>query len=243
MKPVTVLYVEDEESDAIFMDKAFEQAAPGVQLRTVADGQQAVDYLAGRKGYSERAENPLPSLVLLDLKLPVLSGFEVLRWIRQEPQFKSLPVVVFSSSPDVLDKKESDELGANGYMQKPSSAKQFCEVVEQLKQRWLLEGGATGSGAGVERVSIRMRKLVQNRSTKELLTEDGSWTRDWRRAREFARSEEARAAVLKYGFTDVELYYLFGEEVSKYDFTISLLYQPERSAVWAPDGGISGSAG
>src|SRR5690242_7375076 len=96
--PVTVLYVEDEENDVFFMQRAFQQVLPEVLLKTVGDGQQAIDYLAGRKPYNNRAEHPLPALVLLDLHLTAVPGFEVLKWLRGQAQFTHLPVVVFSSS-------------------------------------------------------------------------------------------------------------------------------------------------
>jgi DNA-binding response OmpR family regulator len=222
--PVTVLYVEDEESDAIFMQEAFKLAAPEVRLTIAADGQQALDYLAGRDGYSQRAEHPVPVLVLLDLKLPVLPGFEVLRWMREQPQYKSLPVVVFSSSSREQDKLRSDELGADWYLEKPASAKEFRGLVEEVKRRWLSPnaGAAAGKGNTAE-PGIRMRKLVQNKATKAFLTESGEWTKDLRSAKVFPTTEEARSAVLDHKLKNVELYYLFSEEVSRYDFTISLM--------------------
>jgi CheY-like chemotaxis protein len=218
----TVLYVEDEESDVFFMREAFKHVAPGVQLMAVTDGREALDYLAGRSGFSNRMEYPFPALVLLDLNLPALKGFEVLKWMRQQPQLKNLPVVVFSSSSHSEDKQESDELGANGYMQKPHSGSGFRDIVEKVKQRWLSGGRAAEAGANAGAPTMRMRKLVQNKATKAFLTPDGGWTGDWRLAQVFPTSEAAREAVLEYKVSGVELYYLFGEETSNYDFSISL---------------------
>jgi CheY-like chemotaxis protein len=137
MPQATVLYVEDEEFDAMFMLKAFERVGLKGSLKVVVDGQQAIDYMAGNGAYADRREHPLPAVILLDLKLPVVSGFEVLEWLRRQPGLKNLPVVVFSSSDQPEDQAMASELGANDFVQKPSSALEFPRVVERLKQRWL----------------------------------------------------------------------------------------------------------
>ncbi|MGA2657610.1 MAG: response regulator [Verrucomicrobiota bacterium] len=137
MPQATVLYVEDEEFDVMFMHKAFERMGLKGSLKVVADGQQAIDYMAGNGAYADRREHPLPAVVLLDLKLPVVSGFEVLEWLRQQPELKNLPVVVFSSSDQPEDQAMASQLGANDFVQKPSSALEFPKVVERLRQRWM----------------------------------------------------------------------------------------------------------
>jgi CheY-like chemotaxis protein len=137
MPLATVLYVEDEEFDAMFMHKAFERVGLKGSLQVVADGQQAMDYLAGSGAYADRREHPLPAVILLDLKLPVVSGFEVLAWLRRQPGLKNLPVVVFSSSDQPEDQAMASELGANDFVQKPSSALEFPKVVERLRKRWM----------------------------------------------------------------------------------------------------------
>ena len=87
----TVLLVEDSEDDVFFMRLAWEKAGVSNPLQVVQDGQQALDYLAGAGKFVDRQEYPLPCLVLLDWKLPYLMGVEVLKWIRQQPPFKTLP--------------------------------------------------------------------------------------------------------------------------------------------------------
>jgi CheY-like chemotaxis protein len=134
---VTVLYVEDEESDVLFMRHAFGRAGFEHALRSVGDGREAIAYLAGKNGYADRAQHPLPSLIFLDLNLPILSGFEVLRWVRARPQFAQLTVVVFSSSSRQEDKAKAGELGANDYIEKPRSGLAFVDVVQRVKERWL----------------------------------------------------------------------------------------------------------
>jgi CheY-like chemotaxis protein len=142
MPTAAVLYVEDEKYDALFMSKAFDGAGLGASLQVVTDGRQAINYLAGKAGYEDRAKYPLPAVVLLDLKLPLVSGFEVLRWIREQPEFKALPVVIFSSSARDEDRIKARELGANAYMEKPGSLMELPAVVEYLQKRWLGVGDA-----------------------------------------------------------------------------------------------------
>jgi CheY-like chemotaxis protein len=133
----TVLYVEDEEFDVLFMRKAFKRAGLETNLKVVMDGREAIDYLEGNGDYCNRQEHPLPSLLLLDLMLPGLSGFDVLKWVRERPGLQSLPVVVFSSSCCAKDKARAEQLGANEFVQKPSSAFDFPSVAQQLRERWL----------------------------------------------------------------------------------------------------------
>jgi CheY-like chemotaxis protein len=133
----TVLYVEDEENDATFMKMAFAGQRMKSALRVVCDGRAAIEYLSGAGNYADRKEYPLPSVVLLDLNLPQVSGFEVLKWMRNHPDFVRTPVVVFSSSTRVDDRAKAMALGANEFVGKPSSATKFGEVVESLRDRWM----------------------------------------------------------------------------------------------------------
>ncbi len=134
-----MLYVEDEEGDALFMRRAFAQAGLDSALRVVEDGREAIRYLSGAEGFSDRAENPVPALVLLDLNLPVVSGFEVLGWMRQQSEYAATPVVIFSSSTKDEDRVRARDLGANEFVEKPNSGMRFGEVVLQLRERWLRE--------------------------------------------------------------------------------------------------------
>ena len=132
----TVLYVEDEENDVFFMQEAFRKEGLGHALRTVGNGREAINYLAGNAAYADRGRHPLPSVVLLDLNLPLISGFDVLRWLRERPEFRNMPVVIFSSSSRDEDKAKARELGAQEYVEKPKSAFLFREVVGLLR-KWL----------------------------------------------------------------------------------------------------------
>jgi CheY-like chemotaxis protein len=133
----TVLYVEDEESDALFMRRAFSNMGLASAFRLVSDGRAAIEYLSGTGKYADRNEYPLPAVVLLDLNLPQVPGFDVLKWMRNHPDFLTTPVVVFSSSARQEDKVKATELGANEFVAKPSSGMRFGDVVERLRQKWL----------------------------------------------------------------------------------------------------------
>jgi CheY-like chemotaxis protein len=131
------LYVEDEETDFLFMQMAFEEAGMESALRRVGTGREAINYLAGDGHHADRGQYPLPAVILLDLNLPVLSGFAVLEWLRRKPDFRTLPVVVFTSSSREQDKQRALELGANDYVEKPKSGLQFGTVVQRVRDRWL----------------------------------------------------------------------------------------------------------
>lgn len=133
----TVLYVEDEESDAMFMQRAFDGKGLAGKLQVVGDGRAAIEYLSGAGKYGDRGKYPLPTLVLLDLNLPQVGGFEVLRWVRNNPDYARLPVVIFSSSTREDDRLTAKELGADEFVAKPSSGMEFGRVVEGLQGKWL----------------------------------------------------------------------------------------------------------
>lgn len=132
-----IFQVEDEESDVFLMQRVFQKAGITNPIRVATDGQMAIDYLSGKGDFADRDKNPLPSLVLLDLKLPRRSGLEVLEWIRKQPELKSLVVVIFSSSVQPADLKRAYELGANSYIQKPAELDRSLEIAQLLKGWWL----------------------------------------------------------------------------------------------------------
>jgi CheY-like chemotaxis protein len=133
----TVLLVEDDPNDVYFMERAMQQAGLSEQLRTVEDGQAAVNYLSGQGEWSDRARYPLPSLVLLDLKLPHLGGLEVLAWIRQQREFAGMMVIVLTSSQLPEDIEAAYRLGANSYLAKPTNGTELPRIVGRIKEYWL----------------------------------------------------------------------------------------------------------
>jgi CheY-like chemotaxis protein len=132
-----ILYVEDSADDVLFMRTALRKADVANRLCTASDGQEAVDYLSGTGKFSDRNEFPLPGLLLLDLKMPRLTGMEVLAWIRQQPAFKLLPVIVVTSSAQQTDVVRAYELGANGFLVKPVGPAELTEMCRSIKQFWL----------------------------------------------------------------------------------------------------------
>ena len=132
-----VLYVEDEESDRFLVQRAFVKEGLGPSLRMVNDGQAAIDYLSGVGVYADREEYPPPGVVLLDLNLPEVHGFEVLKWIRSQSSHRDLPVVVFTSSARDEDRDQARVLGATEFMQKPGLPPLFQEVARKLYEGWL----------------------------------------------------------------------------------------------------------
>lgn len=134
----TILLVEDDPNDVVLVQRAFRRARIANPLQVAQDGEAAIDYLAGRPPYADRSRHPLPMLVLLDLKLPRRSGFEVLAWIRQQPVINRIPVVILTSSAESPDVNRAYEMGANSYLVKPVVFEGLVDLVQRLKLYWLI---------------------------------------------------------------------------------------------------------
>ncbi len=132
MSSKVILVAEDDPDDAFIFRMMFKRATLPHALHVVEDGQQVIDWLSGRHQFSDRTKYPLPDLVLLDLKMPVKTGFEALQWIRQESAFHELPVMILSSSDDPKDVKRADELGATSYFVK---SPHLQDVMQDLRLR------------------------------------------------------------------------------------------------------------
>ncbi len=132
-----LLQVEDDEDDVFLIKHACKKLALGYSWHVVRDGSEALAYLSGEGRYANRQLFPFPKLILLDLNLPKLSGFELLKWIRADVQFNKLRVIAFSSSIRESDIVRAYEAGANGYFIKPSSADGFLQVMRSVRDFWL----------------------------------------------------------------------------------------------------------
>ena len=132
-----ILLVEDNEDDVFLMQRALKGAKISNPLHVVEDGREAVNYLSAEGKYADRAAYPIPSIVFLDLKLPMLRGHEVLAWIRSQPQLENVVVVVLTSSNEPSDLKEAYRLGANSYVVKPPTAEQLLDLAKAFKWYWL----------------------------------------------------------------------------------------------------------
>ena len=133
----TILLVEDDENDAFFVERAMHKIGMANPVRNVRDGQQAIDYLRGTGKFGSRAEFPLPGLVLLDLKLPLVMGLDVLKWIRQT-SVSSAIVIILTSSAEPTDIAAAYRLGANAYLVKPSTASELEAMLAAINGFWLL---------------------------------------------------------------------------------------------------------
>ncbi len=133
----TILLVEDNDNDVVFMQRALKNAGMLNPLRVVTDGEQAIDYLTGAGKFSDRAKFPLPIIMFLDLKLPTKSGLEVLGWLRETQEFKSLVVLVLTTSNEPKDIERALKLGANAYLVKPSLFSELTEMMKTIKAFWL----------------------------------------------------------------------------------------------------------
>lgn len=134
----TILLVEDNPSDVLLMQRAFRnEVLANTSLRVVRDGDAAVLYLNGEGEYSDRAQYPLPTVILLDLKLPKRSGHEVLSWLRQQPALKRLPVIILTSSRQQTDVNQAYDLGVNSYLVKPIGFSALVELLSRFGTYWL----------------------------------------------------------------------------------------------------------
>jgi DNA-binding response OmpR family regulator len=133
----TILHVEDDPNDAMLFRHACRKAEVDFELYGVNDGDEAIDYLRGTSDFGDRRRFPLPQLVLLDLKLPRVSGFDVLAWIRHEATLKTLPVIVLSSSSHESDIQRAYDLGANSYLVKPVGFDALVGVVRTIQGYWV----------------------------------------------------------------------------------------------------------
>jgi CheY-like chemotaxis protein len=132
-----ILLAEDDENQVVLIRRVFKQAHLINPLHVVTNGEEVIAYLKGEDEYANRAEYPLPALLLLDLKMPRKNGFEVLKWIRQQPGLRTLRVVVLTSSEDMADVNRAYQLGANSFLVKPGDFEQFVSVIQTLQGYWL----------------------------------------------------------------------------------------------------------
>lgn len=136
-RPRIVLVVEDNPDHALLVRIAAKRAVPELDVRVAGDGLDALAYLDGKAPYADRVAHPFPDLVILDLVMPRLDGFGVLRWIRAQEAMMRLPVVVLTSSVSPRDEARAFELGASGFMTKPADLERLGGQVQEIVARWL----------------------------------------------------------------------------------------------------------
>ena len=128
-----ILIAEDQENDILLMWRAFQKANVTNPLCFVRDGKEVLAYFKGEGQFANRAEYPLPDLLLLDLKMPCMDGFQVLEWVRKQPELQTLRIVVLTSSCDMRDVNEAFRLGANAFLVKPVNIAEFIELVAAIR--------------------------------------------------------------------------------------------------------------
>jgi CheY-like chemotaxis protein len=142
----TVLVADDDENDFIILRRAFQKAGLTHRLIHVQDGEAAIDYLSGNAPYVDRVLYPAPNLLLLDLKMPRVNGFDVLAWLQSRKDLDALNVIVLSASQLEADKNQAAQLGADDYRTKPHDFDELVQMARELDERWTsqLHRAATG---------------------------------------------------------------------------------------------------
>ena len=132
----TLLWIEDDPNDILLGERALQKSGFPKPV-IIRDGEEAIAYLSGRDAYEDRTRYPLPSLILSDLKLPRVSGFDVLRWLRDQEGLRRIPVIILTSSRQRRDIDMAYDCGANAYLVKPIESKILVELFQSLATFWV----------------------------------------------------------------------------------------------------------
>lgn len=136
-KALPILLVDDNESEVILVREALEKAELTREVIALSSAEEAIEYLSGAGRYAERSRYPLPCFVLLDMRMPGLDGFEVLKWRNTQPQLKDLPLLAYTNSLALEDIHKVSELGAQDYLLKPNDTFQLAQMMKRVAERWL----------------------------------------------------------------------------------------------------------
>ena len=135
---LTLLHIDDDPNDTALLRAAVRKANLPLTVHNVEDGEQAIAYLSGQGIYRDRQLYQLPALILLDLKMPRATGFEILKWIRCHPELGHLPVIILSGSELQDDIRRAYAIGANSYFVKPLGFEALVTLVKSLNAVWLM---------------------------------------------------------------------------------------------------------
>ncbi len=136
-KTITILLADDDEEDRMLIEEALEEARLANDVRTVADGQELLDYLRQEGAYENAEDSPRPGLILLDLNMPRKDGREALREIKADPELRRIPVIVLTTSKEEEDIYRTYDLGVNSFITKPVSFDDLLEIMRTLGRYWL----------------------------------------------------------------------------------------------------------
>lgn len=137
-KPATILLVDHKRLDIGRTLDAFRDARLANNIRVITSGEEAIDYLFGNGIFSDRKSNPLPDLILLDLKMPGIDGFEVLKQLKKDEKLSRIPIIVLTSTREEGERVISYDLGANSYLVKPVSFDGFLHTVKNIGEYWIV---------------------------------------------------------------------------------------------------------
>ena len=136
-KNKVILHAEDEPAHAAIVRKALQLSVANVQLRQVSDGRAALEYLYRRESYKDPAVSPRPDLIILDLRMPHVSGLEVLAIVKNDPELQAIPMVVLTTSNAEEDRSAANSSGGDGYLTKPVDFGKFVDMIKQMCVTWL----------------------------------------------------------------------------------------------------------
>jgi len=136
-KTKVILYAEDEPAQAALVRIALQRNAADVQLHHVDDGGIALDYLYRRGAYADHNVSPRPDLILLDLRMVLIGGLEVLSAVKKDPELQTIPTVILTTSDSEEDRSKAYACGADGYVTKPMDFDQFVHILEEVYTTWL----------------------------------------------------------------------------------------------------------
>jgi len=207
-----ILLVEDREDDVLMLRRSFQKAGISNPIQIVRDGEEAISYLAGTERFSDRVEFPLPELILLDLKMPRVDGFEVLQWIRSQRNFSGIRVVVLSSSDSIQDVNLAYKLGANSFLVKPTDFNSFVELSDFISQYWFVLSKSPEVSRGSAKWGAELKKkdvLLRRKESGEYYAGNRRWVSGRSQAINFERVELAEAVATAEHLEGLEIVLLY----------------------------------
>jgi|SRR6267142_2367013 len=203
-----ILLVEDRADDVVIILRSFDKAGIKNPIQVLSDGEEAIAYLSGSGKYSNREEYPLPELILLDLKMPKVDGFEVLKWTRTHPEVSRLRVVVLTSSDDIRDVNLAYKLGANSFLVKPMDFNHYVEMGTFIADNWFLWGEKPATlrdPSGRDWTANNKKVLLRDRQSQKFYGGRAQWVDDKRDAVDFERIDLAEAAATAEHLATIEI--------------------------------------
>jgi CheY-like chemotaxis protein len=207
-----ILLVEDRDNDVLMLRRSFQKAGISNPIQVVRDGEEAISYLAGTGKFSDRVEFPLPELILLDLKMPRVDGFEVLQWIRSQRNFSGIRMVVLSSSDSIQDVNLAYKLGANSFLVKPTDFNSFVELSDFISQYWFVLSKSPEVSRGSAKWGAELKKkdvLLRRKGSGEYYAGNRKWVSGRSQAINFERVELAEAVATAEHLEGLEIVLLY----------------------------------